>query len=321
MQVNRGLVFWGLALVTAGVVGLAVSQSWIDGGLLAGAWRLWPVILIAIGLSIVASRTPFAMLGTVVAALVVGVAGGAFFAAGPGMVSCGGEPGGATSTSSGEFTEPLAKVNLELNCGTLNVGMADGPGWRAVTASDADDQPAIEEGPASLDIFSGEGRSFPFDRSRQVWTVTLGQDVTYEIGGTLNAGDASLDLQDGLFDAIGLTSNASSVELLLRGSTVEDLNLQVNAGSLSIVADADSDLAGQIGTNAGSVDLCVPDGVGLQIIVTSSVAFAHNLDDSGLTESDDTFTSAGFDTAEHKVVLQVQGNAASFDLNPEDGCE
>ena len=125
MHINRGLLFWGLALVTAGAVALAASQGWIDRDLLVEAWRLWPVILIAIGLSIVLSRTPLALLGTVIAALVVGIAGGAAFTAGPGVVSCGDGP--ATSeTSSGDFTEAQATVGLDLNCGDLDVAMADG---------------------------------------------------------------------------------------------------------------------------------------------------------------------------------------------------
>ena len=70
------------------------------------------------------------------------------------------------------------------------------------------------------------------------------------------------------------------------------------------------------------MDLCVPGSgagdLGLQITVQDSVAFSHNLDDSGFAQSGDTFTSPGFAEAAHTIVLTVQGNAASFTLNPDD---
>ena len=51
------------------------------------------------------------------------------------------------------------------------------------------------------------------------------------------------------------------------------------------------------------------------------MTFAHNLDDSGLQKSGEgTYTSASFASAAHKIVLEVEGNAASFTLNPEEGC-
>ena len=89
MHINRGLLFWGLALITAGVVALAAAQGWIDLPIMADLWNFWPVILIVIGLAIVLSRTPFAVIGVVVAALVVGFAAGAVIAAGPGFATCG----------------------------------------------------------------------------------------------------------------------------------------------------------------------------------------------------------------------------------------
>ncbi len=82
MHLNRGLLFWGLALITAGATALAVQQDIIDRDVVAEAWKLWPVILIAIGLSIVLARTPFSVLGTVLAALILGVAGGALVSVG-----------------------------------------------------------------------------------------------------------------------------------------------------------------------------------------------------------------------------------------------
>ena len=105
MHVNRGLLFWGLALVTAGVVALGATQGWFEIPAMAEMWNLWPVILIVIGLAIVLSRTPFAVIGVVVAALVVGFAGGAAIAAGAGgfLGTCG-QGQGAQETSNGDFS-------------------------------------------------------------------------------------------------------------------------------------------------------------------------------------------------------------------------
>jgi hypothetical protein len=321
MHINRGLLFWGVALITAGVVALAASQHWFDTSILAGAWRLWPLVLIAIGLSIVLSRTPFAWLGALGAGVVVGIAGGALISSGaPAFGSCNGTTG-APEVSTGTFTGSQAEVDLVLNCGTLNASMADGSGWRAETAvENGGNQPSRSGGPSSLEIRSAD-RVFPFDQKQQRWTIQLGRDVTYDFSATLNAGDSRIDGSDGSFGGLNLQTNAGSVDVLLGGAKVSDLGLQLNAGSANIVADAESDLAGSLQANAGSINLCVPDDAGLQITVKSSVAFSHNLAQRGLDEQgDDVWVSAGFLSAAHKIVLAVEGNAASFNLNPEEGC-
>src|SRR6187455_2221386 len=102
MHVNRGLVFWGVALITAGAVALALQAGWIDGAVLRDLWRFWPIALILIGLAIIAARTPFALVATVVAAVVLGGFAGSLFAGFPNgfEVGCGGTPG-STATESG----------------------------------------------------------------------------------------------------------------------------------------------------------------------------------------------------------------------------
>jgi hypothetical protein len=317
MHINRGLVFWGLALVTAGVVALAASEGWIDRGLLVEAWRLWPLILIVIGLSIVLSRTPLALVGTVIAAVVVGAAGGAAFTAGPGVVSCGDGPA-SFETSSGDFTETQATVDLDLNCGDLTVGMADGRSWEAVTGINEDDPPQLEANGGSLELRS-EGGGFPFRRERQDWTVTLGREVVYELSASVNAADSSLNLAGGRFGAVNLDPNAGSVDIDLSGAEVGELRVSLNAGSLSLTADAETDLTGAVSVNAGSVELCAPEGA-LRITVSGTLT-ANDLDESTLIESGDTFTGEAFATASHTIDLVLEGNAASFSLNPEDGCE
>ena len=323
MQINRGLLFWGLALVTAGIVALASIQGWIDLPAFVDLWDFWPVILIVIGLAIVLSRTPFAVIGVIVAALVVGFAGGAAIAAGAGgFIGTCGQVQGSADTSSGEFTSTAADVELSLNCGDLAVGLADGSGWQAVTTTDddPDHQVSLEADGDSLQIRSETG-GFPFSHDRQDWSVTLGRDVAYDLSLTLNAADSTVDLSEGTFSSVNADPNAGSLKLDLSGSEVQELDIQLNAGSLTVQTDAGTQLAAQVGVNAGSVDLCTDPAVGLRIVVDANVTFAHNLDDSGLQKSgEDTYTSANFSSAATTIDLEVQGNAASFTLNPEEGC-
>jgi hypothetical protein len=319
MHINRGLLFWGVALITAGLVALAAMQGILDKSALADAWRLWPVVLIAIGLAIVLSRTPFAAVGTVIAALVVGIAGGAVIAVGPGVVSCGGEPG-PPHTSSGDFTLPEATVQLELSCGSLEVAMTDATSWEAIGSTDEEEAPVVEATSGSLELRSGRD-GFPFSRDRQNWELSLGRDTRYDLSASLNAADSTLDLTGGTFTSLSLSPNAGSLDIDLGGAHVADLGVSLNAGSMSIVADAATDLVGTIGSNAGSIDFCVPAGTALRFTVDANLTFSHNLDESGLEQSGDAFTTPGFETAAHQIDLRLEGNAASFNLNPEEGCE
>ena len=322
MHINRGLLFWGLTLVTAGAVALAAIQGWIDLPALIDLWDYWPVILIVIGLAIVLSRTPFAVIGVIVAALVVGFAGGAAIAAGAGgFIGDCGDVQGTADTSSGEFTATAAEVELTMNCGDLALGLADGSGWDAVTTTDnePDNQISLEAGADFLRVRSETG-GFPFSHDRQDWTITLGRDLEYDLSLTLNAAEGTVDLTDGTFSSINADPNAGSLDMDLSGSEVAELDINLNAGSLTLTTDAETQLAGQLSVNAGSIDLCTDPAVGLRITVDANITFSHNLDDSGLQHAGETYTSSDFATATRTIDLDLDGNAASFTLNPEEGC-
>ncbi len=161
MHINRGLLFWGLALVTAGVVALAATQGWIDIPAMVDLWNYWPVILIVIGLAIVLSRTPFAVIGVIVAALVVGFAGGAAARSGPAPAAsarCGDVQRHAGHGQRRVHRHRRASVELDMNCGDLTVGLADGSAWQAVTTTRGwgGRQPVIRRG--SLQIRSNDRR-------------------------------------------------------------------------------------------------------------------------------------------------------------------
>lgn len=319
MQVNRGFAFWGIALITAGAVALAIQAELIPAESARQAWRLWPVLLIVIGLSIVASRTPFGLLATILAGLVAGALAGTLVAGVPeGLnVGCGGEPR-ETLTADGDFGE-AAEVDLDFNCGDLSVTMRAGSQWSVEARHGSDNEPEVSSDGASLTVRAEGGGVFPFTReARQEWEVVLPTDVTLDLTVDANASSSRLHLEDATLSGLAVDANAGDVRIGLAGASVEAFELDANAGSMKIEADGSTRLSGSVEMNAGSLELCAPEDAAIAVTLEdTNVTFSHNLDDSGLSRSGDTWSSGD---ANPDIVLRVSGNAASFTLNPEEGC-
>ncbi len=319
MQVNRGFAFWGVALITAGVVALAIQAELIPADSARQAWRLWPVVLVVIGLSIIAARTPFALVATLAAGLVAGGLAGTLVAGvGDGFgVGCGGEAT-ETVTADGTFGGD-AQVVLDFNCGELAVSTGNGTDWSVVARHGSDREPQISSDGDSLRVSAGGDGFIGFSEGRQEWDVVLPTEATLDLTVDANASSSQLDLDDADLSRLGIDANAGDLNIGLAGATVAELRIDANAGSLSIVTDDATTLDGSVEMNAGSLELCTSDGSVVAITIDDpNVTFSHNLDDLGLSRVGDTWSTGDGDA---DITLEVDGNAASFTLNPEGGCE
>jgi hypothetical protein len=318
MQVNRGLVFWGVGLVTAGAVALAIQSDLIAVDVARDAWRFWPVVLILIGLAVIAARTPFALVATLASGLVAGALVGTLVAGIPeGLnLGCGGEIDDRV-TADGTFGG-TATVELDFNCGDLSVEAGEGDAWTVDAGFAEGAEPDISSDGDSLSVRANEGGVIGFANARQDWDITLPSDVTLALDVTANAGSSNLALGGMELSDLEVDMNAGDLDVDLAGTSVTELSVSANAGSVSIVVDEATAADGSISVNAGSVDLCVADGTAIEITVNdSNITFSHNLDDSGLDRSGDTWRS-GDGPAD--VILEIEGNAASFTYNPTGGC-
>ena len=318
MNYPRGLLFWGLALVTGGAVALAAQQGYLDRDLLAGAWRLWPLILVAIGLSIMLSRTPAAIVGTIVAALILGTAGGALIAVGPGSFACGGSDPTGLTTRQGSFGE-AATVKLDFNCGTLKVGMGDGGQWTVASGHTGGAAAEISADSGRLEVRSRSTDNW-FNEGRQRWNVTLPKTPGYELEISPNAADTKVDLGGGTFRSVSVHPNAGSLFLALSDARVDDLSISVNAGSASVAIGAGHGMTAELRVNAGSIELYTLGDVALEVTSESNITFSTNLDESHLVKSGNAWSTDGFTNATEQVRIKLSGNAGSFTLNPEGGC-
>jgi hypothetical protein len=320
VNINRGLVFWGVALITAGIVALAIQSGIITGDSARQLWRLWPVVLIVIGLAVIAARTPFALVTTLAAGLIVGGMAGTLVSGLPdGMnIGCAGEPAEGV-TDAGRFAGDTASVEIDFSCGDLSVATQPGPEWGVEARYGGGTAPRISSAETSLQIGTDEGGGpFGFSERRQAWDVILPTDVDLDLTVDANAASSDLDLDDGSFSSLAIDANAGEVALRLAGASVDEFSLDANAGSMSIEVDAETILAGSVEMNAGSLELCIPDSVAMAITIgDDNITFTHDLDESGLERQGDTWRSGGGTAA---VTLEISGNAASLSLNPEEGC-
>jgi Domain of unknown function (DUF5668) len=316
MRLRRGPLFWGLLLITMGAIPLLVRGGYLEATWFAEAWRLWPLILVAIGLSIMLGRGRAGALGTVVLALVIGLIGGGLLASGGfvfgGITDCAARPGSmSTTTDTGAFTGD-ASVTLDLDCGAATIGVVDSDNW-SLTAAYRNRPPDVTATGATLRVTGP-----PSVRAgRQEWTLDLAAATTRTIGLRANAAASVVTLAGADLDRFQADLNAGDLRLDARGGAVGRLDVTLNAGRARIALGSGA-VTGSLSANAGALELCVSPDVGLSLRVKDHLTFGHNLSARGLVRSGETWTRPGATGA--TIELAIEGNAASLTLDPEGGC-
>ena len=318
MRVRRGLLFWGLFLIPLGGITLLTRAGVLDADRLSDAWRLWPLILIGIGLAIVLGRSRTAVVGTAIIALVLGSLGGAALAGGHLWIGAFSDCTFASGPTDQRFHrdgtfDGGAAVRLDLRCGSLALTTTGGAGW-TLDAAHRGPAPLVDSTAGRLEVRVPAGTG---DR-RNDWTVGLPAAAVGSLAVTANAATATLVLPGSHLASLDADMNAGDLRIDATSASIDDIDVSMNAGRIRLDAGSTA-LSGDLSVNAGAIDLCVPSGVGLRLDVTDQLTFVHNLGARGLARSGSTWTR---DAAAGQPVIQlaIEGNAASFSLNPDGGC-
>lgn len=325
MHIRRGFLGWGVFLILAGAIPLAVRAGYISNDQLGRFWNLWPLILIGIGIGLVLSRTRFDFVGGLIVAATVGIMVGGLLSAGVNGFS-GGACGSNAATSAfpakdGMFVS-AGQVELQLDCGDLTVGTGQGSAWHLEGTDTKGVGPNIDSSGSSLDIRSrnANGTSFLGFGDRDTWRLTLPTAPELGLDLQLNAGRGTVALGGATLGAVEFQMNAGSATIDLGSvAAIKTIDMQLNAGSLGLTLPNLS-LTGSIQANAGSVEICAPPGAGLRLHTGESIIASYNYAGHGLVQDGKTWTTPGFDSAAIRIELDTNANAGSFTLDPEDGC-
>ena len=327
MRINRSLLNWGVFLIALGGVPLAVQQGWADSSIAGDLWRLWPLILVGIGLGLILRWTPMAWFGGALVAGTFGIIFGALIAGGVSGISsaCVGIGAGeSVTTEDSDLASGTAfSVDLELTCGELEVGRASGSTWDVVAVHGPEEPPEIEGTPSGLRVTQANSDDLFVlgQQTRNEWQVELPATAAISMAMTLNAAEAQIDLGDGPIATFEGTLNASDATLDLGSVTTPQpasLDLTLNASSGKVALPAGS-VVGDVTLNASSLELCVPAGVEARLEVEATLA-ADDLGDSGLLKSGDGWQSAGYATAGIRIDLSITSTVSSLSVERPEVC-
>lgn len=293
---DMGALFWGLLFVLVGTLFLLNNIGYISVNF-DNVLRMWPLLLIAIGVSLFTFRGLVPkMVGVLMMVVLLGVAGLA--AAGyiqPSQIQSEIETKEASVAMEGDEAE-AARISIETGAGKLKV--------------DSDDIDSLVQSRLESSFANLQQSSITRDGVQEVKISTegstswFGNNVTNDLFVTLNraraleldvdfgVADAHLDLTDTLLRKLTLDIGASKAEVRL-GGREEEIEVEVDAGMSSIVFE-------------------IPNDSGVRVQVEAGLS---NRDVGGLREvSDGAFESEGFDKAERKVIITGDIGMANLEI-------
>ncbi|MFI5254703.1 MAG: LiaI-LiaF-like domain-containing protein [Candidatus Limnocylindrales bacterium] len=318
MRIWRRALGWGVFFIVVGIVALGARLGWFDVRFISDIGRLWPLILVAIGVGLILERTSLGPLGNIVVGATFGLLVGGVLANGPGIglgcVDLNGQPG-SEPAQVGSFTSESASVRLHLACGELDVSTASGTGWQVGGASE---RIAVGFGSSTLYVSpSSGGFVFPTGRAADLVTVQLPTGPITDLDLTLDAGRLEADLANARLSGLSGTINAGDGRIDLSSTQVDSLSLTLNAGDLDVLLPTTASQA-SVTVNAGQLHVCAPAGVGLR--VTSTTVLGATTYGPGFSQEGGAWLSSAWASASQRIELRMTINVGAANV-VSGGCE
>lgn len=286
-QSRRSLV-GPITLIALGLMLLLNNLQIIDWGVWDTIWRLWPVLLIALGAELLLGRrSPF---GSLIAAAIVLLALGAGLA----LFTARG-PAGLTEQ---RISQPLsgaaaAEVSIDLNMGGLF--LESGPAGSDLLVSGTARINAGEEVAQTFRLEGGTARLELKDRQtippfgsiegeHRGWDLQLSPDLPIRLKVNTGVGASELDLTD---------------------LQVTRLDVNVGVGKTTVILPDRGQVSGQVRGGIGQTIIEIPEGVAARIRVQTGIGQVQV--PSGYERQDRTYTSPDYQTATDRIDLQVDG--------------
>lgn len=276
-----------ILMSTAGLIG------WETWDIL---WRLWPILLVAVGLEIIIGHRSL-WVSLLVVGVIVALLGGVIW-------SLRGEFKRGEELAGERVNQPLeginqAKITISPGVGNLEVdgleGSTDlvsgmvrtGSNLRVIT----DYQVSDSTGNFRLESRLGGAISFstPWD-----WKLSLTEQIPLNVNLGMGVGDMNVDLS---------------------GMSLTALDLSQGVGEIDVTLAGRENYSGDISQAIGKIVVEVPEGAGVRIGVSRAIS-ALNMP-VGFQRSGDYYYSTNYDQAEYQIDLEISQAIGEIDIRLE----
>jgi hypothetical protein len=268
-------------------LGVVAWEAW------ANLWRLWPIVLIAVGLDILIGRR--SALGS---ALVAGATLAALFG-GIWLLTATATPAGQEMIAQGLEGASRAEITISPGVADLHVTAADNAGTLiAGTVNRARGQTLEQD-------FRAYGAVARYTlRSREErWSPVPGA-----ITGDDLAWDLQLTREVPLFLAVN--SGVGQTTLDLNGTRLTGLDVASGVGKTTITLPAQGRFAATVNGGIGEIVVQIPAGLAARIRVDTGIG--NVTVPAGYTRQGDYYISPGYEGAANRVDLELHGGIGQF---------
>jgi hypothetical protein len=299
---RRGGLVGPAILIMLGIVFLLNNLGYLGWGVWGTLVRLWPVLLIAIGLDLLIGRR--SILGSaLVVLLVVILLGSAIWWTGYWS------PAGMAITSD-TISQPLgaarrADIDIAMGAGRLHLGpLAESDNLIEGTIARANGEQVVQDfsmngDSATFKLQSRAAWPFPFRErrgERVEWNLLANRDIPLRLHIDTGAGQATLDLAR---------------------LQVADLDVNTGVGQTTLTLPQLGQVRARINGGVGETIVIIPAGMAARIEATTGLGQVQVI--GNYQREGKISTTAGYDSAANRVDLVVSGGIGSITVRQESG--
>ncbi len=293
MNANR--LFWGVIIIIIGLLWLSTNLGIISGGFWSEIWRLWPIIFVIWGVSLLFSQKGLNTVWLSVISLILVLAIVSAFA----WVYKGVKNESIITEVNEQISNSADNVVLDFKIGAAEFILSDGA-------------EKILEGR----VESNSGIDIDNEIINKTQTISINQlPISNFLLNPNIKNRMELKTSAELPLRVNIDSGASKITMDLRQSILSELDIDSGATSAEIkIGDKSKAVKIVISSGASTFDIEVPLSHAIKVENKSGLS-SNNFSAIGLSKSGENWLSSDYDQNENKIDIIFESGASSLILN------
>jgi hypothetical protein len=283
-----------LVLIGLGVLFLLGNLGWLNGGLFDALLRLWPLLLIAVGLELVVGRRSAGAAWIIALLTLLAFGAGTWLIAIRTPIAVAGHETIEHPIGNAE----RAAIHINSGVGTLQLGPL------------RDSANLVE---ADLDRWRGETirQDFRVVGDEATWTLSSESQRPWGMLGRQRETHAwRINLNPAVPTDLTLNTGVGTTQLDLLSLNLTRLDTNTGAGTSAITLPQQGQLSATINTGVGQTTITIPQGMAASIDVEGGLGGHQVVGD--FEQEGERYVSPGFNSAVDRIELQVRGGVGNL---------